>query len=56
MGNLLNNKYVQFVVIVVVVLVILWLGCIILEKIGAHFNVGAGVGSSGVQLNIGGTK
>jgi len=54
MDWLKNNKYVHFIVIVVVVLVVLWLACIVLGKIGAHFNIGAGVGNSGATINIGG--
>lgn len=54
--DILNNKYVKLVIIIVVVLVVLWLGCIILDKIGGHAHIGAGVGTSGFDVNIGGVK
>ena len=55
MWPIFNNKIVRFIVIVVIVLAVLWLACVVLEKLGAHFSVGGGVGSSGAEVHLGGT-
>lgn len=56
LASILANKWIRAVLIIVVLAVIVWLAVIILNAIGAHFNVGGGVGSSGFNVNLGGAK
>ena len=51
--TIVNNKVVRFIVIVVICLAVLWLACVVLGKLGAHFNVGAGVEGSGAEIHLG---
>lgn len=56
MSSWLNNPIIKWTIIIVVALAIIWLAGVVLEKLGAHFALGAGVGSSGFNFNLGGTK
>lgn len=56
LDSILKSNVIRWIVIIIVALVLLWLGTMILKGIGGHANIGAGVGSSGVQFNLGETK
>ena len=54
--DILNSRWVRTIIIIVVVCVAFWLGGMVLEKIGGHFNLGLGVGNAGFGFNIGQAK
>jgi hypothetical protein len=54
--KIFENKYVQTAIIITVVIVILWLACLLIDKLGGHLNGGFGVGSFDTNFKIGTTK
>lgn len=56
MNWLLTNKIVRGIIIIVVVIAVLWLACIVIEKLGGYFHIGGGVGNSGANFHIGEQK
>ena len=53
MENLMQNRWVKWGINIVIILVVLFLLTLILKGIGGWFHIGAGVGSTGFNFNLG---
>ena len=51
--DIINNKYTKTVLMVIVIAVIVWLGSLLLDKMGGHINGGVGVGSVSTSFSAG---